>query len=76
MDKFHINFDIFGKHGDLDSWQNPELSSPVKKRKREESSEDGGPKWQKVLDDRDIDKIEEDRQFGELYFSAAKHYEW
>ena len=45
---------------DFNSWQKAELSSPVKKRKREESSEEGEPKQHKVLDDRDVDKIEED----------------
>ena len=61
MDGFHINFNILGKYGDFNSWQKAELSSPVKKRKREESSEEGEVKrlW-----------------FGELYFSAEKHYEW
>ena len=37
MDEFHINFNIFGKY--FESWQNAKLS-PVKKRKREESSEE------------------------------------
>ena len=31
-----INFNIFGKYGDFESWQKAELSSPVEKRKREE----------------------------------------
>ena len=35
MDEFHINFNIFGKNCDFESWQKAELSSPVKKRKRE-----------------------------------------
>ena len=39
MDEFHINLNILGKYGDFNSWQKAELSSPVKKRKREESSE-------------------------------------
>ena len=39
MDEFHINFNIFEKYGDFASWQQAELSSPVKKRKGEESSE-------------------------------------
>ena len=60
MDEFHINFNIFGKYGDFNSWQKAELSSPVKKRKREESSEEGEAKRS---------------QFGKLYFSAEKHYE-
>ena len=60
MDEFHINFNILGKYGDFNSWQKAELSSPVKKRKREESSEEGEAKR---------------RRFGELYFSAEKHYE-
>ena len=60
MDEFHINFDIFGKYGDFNSRQKAELSSPVKKRKREESSEEGNA---------------EQCRFGELYFSAEKHYE-
>ena len=60
MDEFHINFNILGKYGDFNSWQKAELSSPVKKRKREESSEEGEEKR---------------RWFGELYFSAEKHYE-
>ena len=46
---------------DFESWQKAELSSPVKKRKREESSEEGEAKR---------------RRFGEIYFSAEKHYEW
>ena len=61
MDEFQINFNIFGKYGEFDSWQKAELSSPVKKRKREEGSEEGEAKRHKVLDDRDVDKIEEDR---------------
>ena len=59
MDEFHIKLNIFGKYGDFNSWQKAELS-PVKKRKREESSEEGGAKQ---------------RWFGEPYFSAEKHYE-
>ena len=35
MDEFHINFNIFGKYSDFDSWQKAELLSPVKKRKKE-----------------------------------------
>ena len=59
MDEFHINLNNFRKYGDFNSWQKAELS-PVKKRKREESSEEG----------------EEKRcRFGELYFSAEKHSE-
>ena len=34
MDEFHINFNIFGKYGDFESWQKAELSSKVKKRRR------------------------------------------
>ena len=60
MDEFHINFNILGKYSDFNTWQKAELSSSVKKRKREESSEEGEAKW---------------RQFGERYFSAEKHYE-
>ena len=60
MDEIHINSNIFGKCGDFESWQKAELSLPVKKRKREESSEEGEAKR---------------RWFGELYFSAEKHYE-
>ena len=60
MDEFHINFNIFRKYSDFNSWQKAELSSPVKKRKREESSEGGEAKR---------------RRFGELYFSVEKHYE-
>ena len=63
MDDFHINFNIFGKYGDFKSWQKAELSSPVKERKREESSEEGEEK-QRLC-----------HRFGELYFSAEKHYE-
>ena len=59
MDEFHINFNIFG-YSDFESWQEAELTSPVKKRKREESSEEGEAKR---------------CRFGELYFSAEKHYE-
>ena len=61
MDEFHINFNIFGKYSDFNSWQKAELLSPVKKRKREQSSEEGEA---------------EQHWFGELYFSAEKHYEW
>ena len=61
MDEFQINFNIFGKYDEFDSWQKAELSSLVKKRKREEGSEEGEAKRHKVLDDRDVDKIEEDR---------------
>ena len=60
MDDFNINFNILGKYSDFDSWWKAELSSPVKKRKREESSEEGEAKR---------------RRFGKLYFSAEKHYE-
>ena len=59
MDEFHINFNILGKYSDFNSWQKAELSSPVKKRKREESSKEGEAK---------------PCQFGKLYFSAEKHY--
>ena len=60
MDEFQINFYIFGKYGDFNLWQKAELLSLVKKWKREESSEEG----------------EEKRcRFGELYFSAEKHFE-
>ena len=45
MDEFHINFNILGKYSDFNSWQKAELSSPVKKIKREESSEEGEAKW-------------------------------
>ena len=53
MDEFHINFNIFGKYSDSESLQKTELSSPVKKSKRQESSEEGEAKqcW-----------------FGELHF--------
>ena len=61
MNEFHTNLNIFGKYGDFESWQKAELSSPVKKRKRKESSEEGEAKWHKVLDDRDTDKTEADR---------------
>ena len=59
MHEFNITFNIFGKYGDLDSWQKAELSSLVKKINREESSEEGEAKQHKVLDDRDVDKIED-----------------
>ena len=62
MDEFQINFNIFGKDGDFNSWLKAELSSRVKKRKREESREEGEARWHKVLDDRDIDKKEEDQR--------------
>ena len=58
MDEFHINFNIFGKYADFNSWLKAELSSPVKKRKREESSEEGE---------------EKQRRFGELYISLLKN---
>ena len=60
MDEFHINFNILGKYADFNSWLKAELSSPVKKRKREENNEEGEKKW---------------RWFGELCFSAEKHGE-
>ena len=60
MDEFHINFNNFEKYSDFESWQKAELSSPVKKIKREESSEEGEAKR---------------RWFGKLYFSAEKHCE-
>ena len=60
MDEFHINSNIFGKYSDFESWQEAELSSLVKKRKREESNKEGEAKWHKVLNDRDVDEIEED----------------
>ena len=59
MDEFHINFNILGKYDDFESWQTAELSSPVKKRKGEDSSEEGELKR---------------HRFGKLYFSAEKHY--
>ena len=31
MDEFHINFNIFGKYSDFNSWQKAEFLSPVKK---------------------------------------------
>ena len=46
MEEFHINFNVFGAYGDFSSWQKAELSSPVKKRKREESSKEGEAKWE------------------------------
>ena len=60
MDEFHIYYNILGKYGDFSSWHKAELSSPVKKTKREESREEGEAKQ---------------RPFGKLYFSAEKHYE-
>ena len=60
MDEFQFNFNILGKYCDFNSLQKTELSSPGKKRKREESSEEGEEKR---------------RWFGELYFSAEKHCE-
>ena len=57
MDKFHINFNIFGKYSDFESWQKAELLSPVKKRKREESSEEEEAKQ---------------CRFGELYLKNWK----
>ena len=62
MDEFHIKVNIFGKYSDFKPRQNAELSSPVvtKKRKGEESSEEGEAKW---------------CWFGELYFSAEEHFE-
>ena len=39
-----INFNNLGKYGDFNSWLKAELSSTVKKRKREESSEEGEEK--------------------------------
>ena len=59
MNESHINFNIFGKYRDFESWQKAELSSPVKKRKKEESSKEEEAKR---------------RRFGELYFSAEKHW--
>ena len=59
MDELHTNFNIFGKYVDFDSWQKAELSSPVKKRKTEESSEEGEANWHKDLDDRGVDEIED-----------------
>ena len=44
MDELHVNFNILGKYSDFESWQKAELSSPVKKRQREESSEEGEAK--------------------------------
>ena len=61
MDEFHMTLIFLGKYRDFNSWQTAELSSPVKKRKREESSEVGEEKRHKVLDDRDVDKTEENR---------------
>ena len=71
MDELHINFNNFGKYSDFESWPKAELSSPVKKRKREESGEEGEAKWHKVLDDRDVDKIKEDRH--ELNTKRARY---
>ena len=60
MDEFHSNFNIFVKYCDFESFQEAELSSLVKKRKGEESSEE-----------REVKR----HRFGKLYFSAEKHYE-
>ena len=60
MIEFHVNFNIFAKYGDFESWQKAELLSTVKKREREESSEEGEAKR---------------CRFGKIYFSAEKHYE-
>ena len=61
MDEFPINLIFLGNY--FDTWLKSELSSPVKKRQREDSSREEGSEaeWHKVLDGRDIDKIEEDR---------------
>ena len=59
MDEFQISINIVRKYCHFESWQKAELSSPVKKRKREDSSKGGQAKRS---------------QFGELYFSAEKHY--
>ena len=61
MDEFHINLNIFWKYADFNSWQKAELLSPVEKRKRKGSREE--------------EEVKRCR-FGELYFSAEKHYEW
>ena len=60
MDEVHIHFNILGKYADFNSWQKAELSSPVKKGKREESSEEG-----------ESNSV----GLAKLYFSAEKHYE-
>ena len=44
MDEFQINFIIFGKDSDFNSWLKAELSALVKKRKTEESGEEGEAK--------------------------------
>ena len=49
MVEFHINFNIFGKYTDFNSWQKAELSSLVEKRKREESGKEKEAKQHKVL---------------------------
>ena len=59
MDEFYIKFNIFGKYSDFESWQKAELS-PIKKRKRGESS--------KVREAKR-------RRFGKL-FSLLKNTEW
>ncbi|KAL7403403.1 hypothetical protein ABVT39_000137 [Epinephelus coioides] len=57
-----INFNIFGENETLDSWLMAD-QSPVKKRRREETSEEKERevKRHKELDDTEIDKIEEDK---------------
>ena len=58
MNEFHINFNIFEKYGDFNSWQKAELSSPVKKGKSEENSKKREAKL---------------HRFGKLYFFAKKN---
>lgn len=57
-----INFNIVGENETLDSWLMAD-QSPVKKRRREETSEEKERevKRHKELDDTEIDKIEEDK---------------
>ena len=60
MDELYINFNTLGKYSEFNYWQKAELLSLVKKRKREESREEGEANVQ---------------WFGELYFSAEIYYE-
>lgn len=59
---FDITFNMFGEYKTFDVWVKADFWSPAKKRKREDYSTQGREtKRHKYLNEKDIDKIEEDR---------------
>ena len=77
-DLFNVNFNIFGENETLESWLMNDELSPGKKRKREEKKMHTKPdntrdtKRHRQLNDREINKIEEDRH----EINTKKSTEW